>query len=58
MEEEGDGDPVHLFRNPHRQRSATGGEAAGAATGKGGIAKCHKKFQDGVLIRELLINYV
>ena len=35
-----------------------GGEAAGAATGKGGVAKCHEEFQDGVLIRELLINYV
>jgi len=57
-EEEGDGDPVHLLRNPHCQRGATGGEAAGAATGKGGVAKRHKEFQDGVLIRELLINYV
>ena len=35
-----------------------GGEAAGAATGKGGVAKRHKEFQDGVLIRELQINYV
>ncbi len=35
-----------------------GGEAAGAATGKGGVAKCHEEFQDGVLIRELQINYV
>ena len=57
-EEEGDGDPVHLLRNPHCQRGATGGEAAGAATGKGGVAKCHEEFQDGVLIRELQINYV
>lgn len=24
----------------------------------GGVAKCHKEFQDGVLIRELQINYV
>lgn len=55
-EEEGDGDPVHLLRNPHRQRGTAGGAVDGAATRKSGVAKCHKEFQNGVLMRELLIQ--
>ena len=38
-EEEGDGDPVHLLRNPHCQCSPSGGEVAGGADGGGGLTR-------------------
>lgn len=36
------GVPLHLLRDPHRQRGTLGGATARAATRKGGVAKCHK----------------
>lgn len=46
------------YYNPHHQCGALGGAADGAATRKSGVAKCSKQFQNGVLMREILIQCV
>lgn len=43
-QEERNGDPVHLFRHPHRQRGSSGGTAGGATTGASGVAGCLKRI--------------
>lgn len=48
-EEEGDGDPVHLLRNPHCQRGATGGAAAGGTAAGSGLIGCPEQSKKGVL---------
>ena len=42
--------------SPHRKRGTAGRATDRAATGKGGVAKRPEEFQNGVLMRELLIR--
>ena len=51
-EEEGDGDPVHLLRHPHRQRGTPGGAALGTTGSGSGLAGPPKRFRNGVLPQE------
>ena len=56
-EEERDGDPVHLLRNPHRQRGPPSG-ATGTTESGSGLVRPPTRFREGVLSVGLPASHV